>query len=79
MVSLKITENIIIKVLLAILGSWRWGPYGGPDLWRYGILSNNNSEFHALPYGLNMADQYITTAIFAHAQMLPQQGDDIKT
>ena len=27
MVSLKITENIIIKVLLAILGSWRWGPY----------------------------------------------------
>jgi hypothetical protein len=32
MVSLKITENVIIKVLLAILGSWRWGPYGGPDL-----------------------------------------------
>jgi hypothetical protein len=31
MVSLKITENDIIKVLLAILGSWRWGPYGGPD------------------------------------------------
>jgi len=35
MVSLKITENIIMKVLLAILGSWRWGPYGGPDLRRY--------------------------------------------
>jgi hypothetical protein len=34
MVSLKITENDIIKVFLAILGSWRWGPYGGPDLWR---------------------------------------------
>ena len=29
MVSFKITENIIIKVLFAILGSWRWGPYGG--------------------------------------------------
>ena len=26
MVSLKITEHVIIKVLLAILGSWRWGP-----------------------------------------------------
>jgi hypothetical protein len=35
MVSLNITENTIIKVLLAILGSWRWGPNGGPDLWRY--------------------------------------------
>jgi hypothetical protein len=34
MVSLKITENIIIKVLLAILGSWRWGAYGGPDIRR---------------------------------------------
>ena len=32
MVSLKITENAIIKVLLAILGSWRWGPYVDPDL-----------------------------------------------
>ena len=27
MVSFKISKNIIIKVLLAILGSWRWGPY----------------------------------------------------
>jgi hypothetical protein len=35
MESLKITENNIIKVLLAILGSWRWGPYGGPDLSLY--------------------------------------------
>ncbi len=35
MVSLKITENVIIKVLLAILASWRWGPYGGPDIRRY--------------------------------------------
>ena len=32
MVSLKITENVISKVLLAILGSWTWGPYGVPDL-----------------------------------------------
>jgi hypothetical protein len=32
MVSLKITENAIIKVLLAVLGSWRWGPYVDPDL-----------------------------------------------
>ncbi len=32
MMSLKITENVIIKGLLANLGSWRWGPYGGPDL-----------------------------------------------
>jgi len=33
MVHLKITENIIIKVLLAILGYWRCGPYVDPDLW----------------------------------------------
>ena len=35
MVSLKITENDIIKVLLAILGSWKWGSYGGPNLQGY--------------------------------------------
>jgi hypothetical protein len=34
MMSLKITENIIIKVLIAILGSWRWGPYEEPDIRR---------------------------------------------
>jgi hypothetical protein len=28
----KYTENVISKVILAILGSWRWGPYGGSDL-----------------------------------------------
>jgi hypothetical protein len=39
MVSLKITENDNIKVLLAILGSWRWGPYGGPDLSFFGDTS----------------------------------------
>jgi len=32
MMTLKIKENVINKVLLAILGSCRWGPYGVPDL-----------------------------------------------
>jgi hypothetical protein len=39
MMSLEITENIIIKGLLAILGSWRWGPYGGLEDLTYGKIS----------------------------------------
>ncbi len=30
----KIAKYVIIKVLLTIVGSWRWGPYRIPDLWR---------------------------------------------
>jgi len=39
MVPLKITENVISKVLLAILGSWRWGPYIDSDIRRYDIYT----------------------------------------
>jgi hypothetical protein len=39
MMSLEITENIIIKGLLALLGSWRWGPYGGLEDLTYGKIS----------------------------------------
>ena len=44
MASLKITENVTIKVFLAILGSWRWGPYVDPDQWRYHQVSARLSE-----------------------------------
>ena len=30
--SFKIAKNFIIKNLLAIVGTWRWVPHGGPDL-----------------------------------------------
>ncbi len=32
MVPSEIAKYVIIKVLLAIEGSWRWGPYRDPNL-----------------------------------------------
>ena len=32
MVPSEIAKYVIIKVLLTIVGSWRWGPYRDPDL-----------------------------------------------
>ena len=34
MVPSEIAKYVIIKVLLVIEGSWRWGPYWDPDIRR---------------------------------------------
>ena len=48
MVPLKITENVALKVLLAILGSWRQGPYDvDPDLSMLECLTACKASSHA--------------------------------
>ena len=38
MVSLKLTEHVILELLFAFVGSWRWGPYADPDNILWGLL-----------------------------------------
>jgi hypothetical protein len=54
MVSLKITENAISKVILAILGSWRWGPLEHRQLGM--ALAFPPPFFSVQSYGLYVTD-----------------------